>query len=493
MALVVPATGGAEPPPPASSAPVAHAPCDALIADGVRLAQRNDLDGAERQLTGALACGGSAPLRELAGVRLLQRRWGEVSDLASAAVAEDPSDAHAWRLLATSRFIENDRAGALYAWNRVGEPRVDLIRVDGLVRTRQRIVEDLLPVERNDVLTWPSFVRARRQLRELPAAASAELTFVPVPSGLVELRATIAERSLVPADRASLAAMGLVAALRREVEVSSGALTGGGERVTIGWRFWPGRPRVSAAFAAPAPWGGLWGVDAFTERQPFTTDALPTSHRRGAHVSMSEWIAPRVRASIRGGVERWDSVETFGMFGAALRVLSLGERLDGRIDLSGWKASSSFGTVDAGATLRSRTDRRGQVFVGRAGLGLASVRTPADVWFAGDTGRARSVLVRAHPLMTDGQMRVDQIGRQIVYTSGETQRWWTGSARLRIGAAAFVDVARVDRRTEPLARTDVDAGIGVRLAVPGVSGTVRIDVAKGLRDGATALSFVYDP
>ena len=29
--------------------------------------------------------------------------------------------------------------------------------------------------------------------------------------------------------------------------------------------------------------------------------------------------------------------------------------------------------------------------------------------------------------------------------------------------------------------------------VPGVSGVVRIDVAKGLRDGSTALSFVYDP
>lgn len=493
MALVVPPATGAEPPHPPSSAAAADAPCETLIADGVRLAQSNDLDGAERQLTGALACGGSAPLRELAGVRLLQRRWGEVSDLASAAVAEDPADAHAWRLLATSRFIENDRAGALYAWNRVGEPRVDLIRVDGLVRTRQRVVEQLLPVARNDVLTWPQFVRARRQIRELPSAASADLTVVPVPSGLVEIHATVAERSLVPADRSSLAAIGLVAALRREVEVSSGALTGGGERITIGWRFWPGRPRVSAGVAAPAPWGGLLGVDVFAERQPFTTDAVPTSHRRGAQVSMSEWIAPRVRTSLRAGLERWDSVDTFGTLGAGLRVLSLGERLDGRIDLSGWKASSSFATVDAGATMRSSTDRRGQVFAGRAGFGLASVHTPADVWFAGDTGRARSVLLRAHPLMTDGAMRVDQIGRQIVYTSGEAQQWWTGSARVRIGAAAFVDVARVDRRAQLHARTDVDVGIGARLAVPGVSGTVRIDVAKGLRDGATALSFVYDP
>ena len=112
-------------------------------------------------------------LRELAGLRLLQRRWSEVSDLAAAAVSEDPTDDHAWRLLATSRFVQDDRSGALEAWNHVDEPRVDLVRVDGLVRTRQRVVEDLLPIARNDVLTSERLTRGARQLRELPSAASA--------------------------------------------------------------------------------------------------------------------------------------------------------------------------------------------------------------------------------------------------------------------------------------------------------------------------------
>ena len=498
MALIVPGTAVVEPPKAVPSDVVADTPCDALIDEGVRLAQSNDLAAAERRLTGALSCGGSAPLRELAGLRLLQRRWGEVSDLASAAVNEDPSDALAWRLLATSRFVQDDRIGALDAWNHVGEPRVDLIRVDGLVRTRQRVVEDVLPIQRNEVLTQSAYVHARRQLRELPSASSTELTFVPEPAGLVELRATIAERSLVPADRWSLATLGVVAAFRREIEVSTGTLTGGGERVTVGWRFWPGRPRVSAAIAAPAPWGGLWGVDAFTERQPFTTDLLPTSERRGAHASMSNWVTPWARATLRGGVERWEDVDTFGMLGAGLRLLTFDERVDGRIELTGGKAARSFGTMEASATMRSSTERRGQVFVGRFGVGVASVRTPADIWFAGDTGRARSVPLRAHPLITEGQIRVERIGRSIVHSSGEAQKWWEGKARIRVGAAAFVDAARVDRSArapgaESRARTDVDVGIGARLAVPGVSGVLRIDVAKGVRDGATALSFVYDP
>ena len=339
--------------------------CEGLLADGVRLAQANDLDAAERRLTSALSCGGSAPLRELAGLRLLQRRWSEVSDLAAAAVTEDPTDAHAWRLLATSRFVQDDRSGALEAWNHVDEPRVDLVRVDGLVRTRQRVVEDLLPVAANDVLTSGRLTQARRQLRELPSAASTALTFVPVPSGLVELHATIAERPLVPTDRWTLARLGVVAAFQREVEVSSGALTGGGERITLGWRYWPGRPRVGAAIAAPAPWGGLWGVDAFTERQPFTDETIPTSRRRGAHVTLSDWVTSWARVSVRGGVERWDGVDTFGHVATGIRLQTAGERLEGRAEMSGWKGTPSFGAIDVAAALRS-TQGTSRARVGRA-------------------------------------------------------------------------------------------------------------------------------
>jgi hypothetical protein len=211
---------------------------------------------------------------------------------------------------------------------------------------------------------------------------------------------------------------------------------------------------------------------------------------------MSNWVTPWARAIVKGGVERWDGVDTFGMLGAGLRMLTFGERIEGRVELTGWKAARSFATVEAGATMRSKADRRGQVFVGRFGLGAASEQTPADIWFAGDTGRARSVLLRAHPLIGDGQIRLERIGRHLVYASGEAQKWWEARAGVRVAAAAFVDAASVHRgalAAESRARTDVDAGIGARLAVPGVSGVIRIDVAKGVRDGATALSFVYDP
>jgi hypothetical protein len=84
------------------------------VAEGIRLAQANDLPAAERMLAEAAhSCPGPAPVRELAGVRLLQRRWSEVRERASQAIAQDPTDRHAWQLLGTSRFIERDERGAL--------------------------------------------------------------------------------------------------------------------------------------------------------------------------------------------------------------------------------------------------------------------------------------------------------------------------------------------------------------------------------------------
>lgn len=492
-AVVLPDTARSEPPVPPALALTGDSSCEGLVADGVRAAQANDLDTAERRLTSALSCRGSAPLRELAGVRLLQRRWPEVSDLAAAALTADPADAYAWRLLATSRFVQNDRDGALEAWNRVEEPRVDLIRIDGLVRTRPRIVERLLAISRAEVLTPQLFTMTRRRLRELPSASSAELEFVPVPSGRAEMRATVLERPLVPDDRWSYVALGVIAAFRREVEISTGAFTGGGERFTAGWRFWPGRPRVSGAFTAPAPWGGVWGVDAFAERQPFTGGEVPASHRRGAHATVSNWVTPWARTELRGGVERWDGRGSFSLVAAGLHFITPGDRVDARIDLSGWQGTDSFGTIEIGGTMRSTRERRGRVFLTRAGIGTATAFAPADIWFAGDTGRARGVPLRAHPVVTEGELRVEQLGRRLAYTSAEVQHWWSRTPGVRLGAAVFLDAVRVDRRVEAGSRGDVDLGVGARLGVPGLPGVMRVDVAKGLRDGATAWSFVYEP
>jgi hypothetical protein len=272
-----------------------------------------------------------------------------------------------------------------------------------------------------------------------------------------------------------------------------GSVTGGGERITAGWRFWPKRPRVDVEIAAPAPWGGLWAVDLFGERQPFSNDVFPTSRRSGAGLSVSNWISGWARLSARAGIDAWDDRAPYGVASGDIQFASARERLNITVDGSSWFGDDPFGTIAASMRLRSRTEQRGRVLVGRMGVGVATSSTPADLWFAGDTGKVRPMLLRAHPVIDDGALRSDRLGRRIVHFSAEAQQWWTVRSAVRVGAAVFTDAARVDRRVTSDATGDVDVGAGLRVGLPVLNGEFRLDVGKGLRDGNTAVSFVYEP
>jgi predicted double-glycine peptidase len=476
---------------PVEAPAVGRNECGPLVSDGVRLAQAGDLDAAERGLSAALSCPGA--LRELAGVRLLQRRWPEVVELASAALEEAPSDAHAWRLLATGRFVQNDRAGALDAWNHAGEPRVDLITVTGLTRTRQRVVETLIDVDPGTVLTRERLERAARRLAELPSASSGgRVEYVPVPSGLVEVRAAVPERPVVPTGWPAYAALGLRAAVRREIVLPISAPSGGGERLDASWRFWRNRPLAGAAIEAPAPWG-VWSLAGSWERQPFDTAAAP-AERRSVTVSTSSWLTSRLRLAGRGGVDRWQGSRAHPFAGARFELV--GGRDEAAVVSVGFDAITwareGFSMAAADVGMRSRTDRRGFVLLGRGGIGAASARTPLDLWFGGDTGHARPIPLRAHPLLDDeGRLIVERLSRRVLHASVEAQRWWRAPAAVSLAAAAFVDSVRLARRAAAAPTGDVDVGVGARLALPGVRGTFRLDAARGLRDGATALSVAY--
>ena len=489
MAVVVP--GDRKPDVAASveTPRAAAAGCEQLIAAGVSQAKAGDLPAAEGSLTSALSCGGAAAMRELAGVRVLQQRWADVEALSATATAIDPTEPYGWRLLGTSRFVQNNRAGALNAWNHVGEPRLDLLSVAGLTRTRQRVVERLVGSEPGSRVTPVLMVRSERRLGDLPAASSNAIDLVPKPGGLAELHATINERPVMPADVWSYAAIGAVAASRRELGVSTGSLTGGGESLHVEWRFWPDRPRVSVRLDAPAPWGGVWGAGGFREREHFTA-ALPDIERSGGFVGWSNWIHALIKLSAEAGVEDWDQIGAVGRTKGDVRFFTAGDRVDLRASGEVWSGSESFSRSSVSIVASSSKARSGFVYVARAGAAAGSGGLPPVLWFAGDSGQTRDTLLRAHPVVDDGRLRVEQMGRRLLNASVETQRWWSAGL-VRAAAAAFVDAARVGGRLESGTRGDVDAGIGVRVGLPGL-GIIRTDVASGLLHGGTRWSFVYE-
>jgi hypothetical protein len=86
---------------------------------------------------------------------------------------------------------------------------------------------------------------------------------------------------------------------------------------------------------------------------------------------------------------------------------------------------------------------------------------------------------------------VSRLGRAVHAASFEGQRWWRLGGPVRGAAAAFVDTARTSRRFAGASLNEIDAGIGARFTAFGMPGTLRIDLARGINERATALSFVY--
>jgi predicted double-glycine peptidase len=472
------------------TSPSAQTPCDQQIAEGIRQAQANDLEAAERTLAGAISCPGGGAFRELAGIRALQGRWPEAPDLAAAAVARGDPDGYASRLLATSRFLSGKPLEALDAWNQAGEPRIDLIRVDGLTRTRYSVVAHATGLATGATLTRNGLLRARRRMREFPAGPGT-VDYVPVPSGLAEVRVTVAERPLVPHSAFDLGTLALATGITRELSTSISSLTGGGERIGVDWRFWAHRPMYSLSLVAPSPWRGVWQIEATRERQPYSALFAPTLHD-SLQLDVADWATGSLRWEVGTGVDRWNSGPDLGSLMTGVRFSSGADRLNARAELhSWWSGRHRFARSDVRMLVQSSSRMRGLVLVSDGGFAAVSSDAPPDLWPAGDTGRARPLLLRAHPLLGTGErFRTERLGRTFIHDSTELQNWWAVGP-VRAGVAGFVDVGRTGRRAFGDALNDVDIGAGLRAAYPGRAGALRLDVARGLRDGNTALSVVY--
>ncbi|MEY4637129.1 MAG: Omp85 superfamily domain, partial [Acidobacteriota bacterium] len=67
-------------------------------------------------------------------------------------------------------------------------------------------------------------------------------------------------------------------------------------------------------------------------------------------------------------------------------------------------------------------------------------------------------------------------------------------ALARLGLAVFADAARAWHRLDGRSSSlHVDAGVGVRLALPGKGGAMRLDVARGMRDQQVVVSAGWQP
>jgi hypothetical protein len=495
--LVLPSTSPAPPHDPERAAHI-EAPrvCQPWVTEAIRLAGAGELGRAETFLGRARAeCPeSSAPWRELAAIRLLERRHGEAVPLAETAVSREPRDLHAWRVLGAARFLDRNDLDALAAWNRVGEPAIDLVRIEGLIGTRHRVVLDRMSIAPRSLLTPGDLTRARRRLESLPTLSSTRVEVVPAGSGLADLRAAVVERPLLARAPAAIAAAAARAAIDRELTVQISSPSGSGERLDLMARWWDARPSGAVTLHVPVrtAWvSGILRVAGQVQRETFATPdpaaaALSEDHR-GAAIALSDWASGNLRWEGELRLDRWTGIApAIGVGGSLERRVTRHAALRGAVHA--WPAPG-ITAVDVGARWRWRPTDIDRLLTS-FNASLATRNAPRALWPGAGVGHGRPLLLRAHPLLDDGVVQFEGVGRRLLHGSAEARHPILRNGLLPVSVAAFADAAVV-ARGDASAFRHLDVGLGARIGFAG-EGVVRVDYARGLADGAHAVSVGWE-
>ena len=462
-------------------------PCAALVQIGVDLALAGSLDAAKEHLAAAAAwCPtSSAPVREMAALEFRRERWSAAADLAAQAVRRDPLDRFGWKLLATSRFLGGKRQEALAAWNKIDEPRLDLVQIDGFSRTPSRVVYEYLGEESGTMLTPERLRRVQRRIEALAAVQASRVSYLPLSGGTAQLQVNVVERPALSSPRSLFLQSALRAVSERAIGGDAFGLAPSGDAVRLFGQWQPNRSRGTLSASAPhfLTLPGIVTVEATWDEQsyripPIRIESAPLRERRErASLSLDHWWAADTRAAVTVATDHWSSRGSYASLSGDVEQRLLADHVALSGHAAGWWSgmTAPFYAASVRCSARTRTTSDRPRVRLEASYDFASVRAPLALWSGAGTGPGRALLLRAHPLISDGVIEGTVFGRQLLAGSVQAE---TPIARLglaKLGAAAFVDAAKVLAPTRGGAVVDV--GVGLRLRLPGLKSALRLDVA----------------
>ncbi|HWA16010.1 MAG TPA: hypothetical protein VG817_06245, partial [Gemmatimonadales bacterium] len=473
-------------------------PCPPLLDQGLDAAAAGQLDSAVALLTRAQRSCPDVPLvrRELAAVRFRQRRYDQSVILTDAYLIDVPNDTLARKILATSLYLTGDPVAALESWNRIGQPQVDLVQVDGLRHTRFGVAIDAVGIPHGSRLEPHDLAMAHRRVNEVPAYYRARVDYLPVQDGVAEVRAVVAERPLVEPVIPLLVGNGVTAAAREEVSLELGSLLGAGERWNGRWRWDRAHPRAGIELAAPFTVGipGVISVGGTWERFRYGLDSLRVeeSHRSGG-LGFGAWVVPQYRPSLELRYDRWSGARRYLVVGQMNELRLARDRFTLRTTAETGVASGSGSSYLLGS-MRARwassplLQRRSWSI--RYGWDLADASVPVGLWPFASGDVPWSIPLRAHPLTEDNLLPSATIARTVMHGGFAIDQPFYRAPLVSVALGGFVDLATMsDRLNGGSNRTFVDAGGGLRLGLAdGALGVFRIDLATGLNDDRTALT-----
>jgi len=497
------------PPPPvvagADSAPPAafdSMPCSPWVDQALDAVAAGRLDEAMQHLDTARAACPDEPLvlREMAGVRFKQGRHPDAIRLVTGYLGFVPGDEHGWQLLGASRYLSGDQDGALRAWNQLGRPVIDLVRIDGAQTTRFREIAGAMAVPHGTVLTPSRLALARRRVADVPALRWAAVEYQPVSGGAVEVRAAVAERPTLERPW-RLAAAGAIRALaQNEVGLEVATPTGAGELWSGGWRWQYARPRAFLHLALPTNLGipGVIGVGGAWEQ--FRTvldpaqDTVSEESRRSATAGFGAWVTAGVRPSASLRLERWSGDRRYVVASANVLVRGADDRLvltattGHAMPLS---AHPSYTRGAASAMWASSLGLGRTAWSSRLGIDWASVQAPLGTWPVAAGNLSWAIPLRADPVTGRGLLPGRSTGRTVIHAGLAGDHPFLRAGLFVLAGGVFLDGAEIVSAADGSPdRFYLDAGAGLRIGIAdGQLGVLRIDLAKGLMEsGRSALT-----
>ena len=464
-------------------------PCRPALDDAADAASKNQLDDALRILTEARGSCPAEPLvvRELAGVKFRQGAHVEAARLAEEYTRLAPTDSLGWLLLASARYLADDRINALEAWNRVGRPQVDLLRIDGSRRVRFRAIADGTGIESGSILTPSRLRMAQRRIADIPALATSRITYDAVAGGVVEVNAAVVEKPLIDPLRQLLIVESSRALVARQIMLHASTPFGAGELWAVHWRWRSADPLLALQLDIPAhiivP--TIVRIERRWETFRFS-DEVAEQRRSASTLSVGGWARPDLELRSGARAERWSEDGDYAALfaGGALHRdndrLSLAAEAEHAIAVSG---NDAYQRLSSRLAWVLPVDRHSNTWSMRVGGDWNSSTTPRGLWPLVGGGLMRAIPLRAHPAIIDNRLPSTRIGRLVVHGGIGADRPVTTIGRVALGAGIFMDGAHISSPVDgsQTSRLYLDAGSGLRASVVGLPwAAVRIDVARGL-------------
>ncbi len=480
------------PPPPVPRVPLPSAdsmPCRPWLDQAADAAGDNRLEDADHFLSAAVMQCPSEPvvLRELAGIRFRQGKQVEAARLAAEYARRAPADSLGWQLLASSRYLAGDATGALQAWNAIGRPTIDLLRIDGTRHILFRPLASSIGTLPAHVLTSRHFALAQRRLADVPAISVSRVTYSAVAGGAVEVRAVVVERPRV-VRLPELLVVGAVRALAaRDAIFALNTPFGAGEQWTAHWRWESADPRVELRLAIPARIGipGIVSLARSWETYRYNAGALD-EQRRASSFSFNGWVRPDIEQQTSVRLERWSGQRDFLAFSIAGALHRSHDRtnvlaqVEHAVPLRG---AASYDRVRARAHFALPPDRWLNSWSMHLGADWNSAATPRGLWSIAGGNLSRDIPLRAHPFIVNGRLPSLRVARTIAHGGVAGDRQVGSVGPIALGVGVFVDAASVMSRGDQTVMESryLDGGAGLRIGLKESKlAALRVDVARGI-------------